>query len=80
MTLTPELSNTSAIPAGTHVHTHNTGLGDLSARGRRRGSAPTGVPIPAPADLETFDGYRRPAGRSSPTPPKRSKSSADDAH
>jgi altronate hydrolase len=54
---------TSNIRAGAHVHTHNIGLGDLSARGRSgslHASPTTSAPL---EDLATFQGYRRSDGR-----------------
>jgi altronate hydrolase len=52
---------TSDIAEGSHVHTHNTGLGDLSARGGQNSSTPAAVA--ALEDVTTFRGYRRPDGR-----------------
>jgi altronate hydrolase len=54
---------TSDIRAGTHVHTHNIGLGDLSARGRSRGGNAREAQTAPLADVLTFQGYRRPDGR-----------------
>ncbi|MFJ8896543.1 UxaA family hydrolase [Leifsonia sp. NPDC102414] len=51
------------IPAGAHVHDHNVGLLDLSARGASTVSSGTAYEPSEDLTARTFMGYRRPDGR-----------------
>ena len=51
------------IPAGSHVHVHNVGLRDLSARGAVPAVSAVALPMPSDLRARTFNGYRRDDGR-----------------
>ncbi|WP_029354359.1 altronate dehydratase family protein [Bosea sp. 117] len=53
---------TRDIPAGAHVHVHNLGF-ESSMATRAIGTRLSNAPCLAPADVPTFQGFRRPDGR-----------------